>query len=182
MKEVRIVTMTIITGIIICAVVLHTYMQNLKLESYYQATKLKVGVIISGTLRCFDMTSIQIMFPPDQHEYILVASVNSFDGADKAIADGVVVITQEFEVPDSWEFVDRNKKFNSLNTVSMFYHNKLAYEELIRIAPDVDIIVKYRSDIVSSNVLHLPDFLDPSRLTVFHPLKNTFSCCPMCRK
>ena len=147
---------------------------------------MKIGVIFSGTLRCFDMKSFQRSFPPGKHEYIIVASVNpqedstnSTEILEKTIEirdDGIIVITKQFEIPESWKFVDRRTRFNNMNTVSMFFHNKSAYEELISRAPDVDLIVKYRSDISSSLELveSFETFETFKSLEVFHPVINTY--------
>ena len=153
---------------------------------------MKIGIIFSGTLRCFDRAAFDRYFPGDVgHEYIVVASINSginssginsgdsginssgINSGDSGINSGdsgIIQYVKEFRVPDSWHFVNRNVMWNSVNTSSMYFHNKSAYAELMTIAPDVDIVVKFRSEVVSDAVFPLPDTALPlDEMRVYQP-------------
>lgn len=130
---------------------------------------MKVGVIFSGVIRQFDPAFFdQNVIHDKNHEYTIIASCNTENTESK---DSFHVFSvEECAIPEHWGFVGKKTQWNNYNTVSMYFHNKRAFIVLLERVPDVDIVLKYRSDIITNQKLELPSSVSSN--TIYVPDSN----------
>lgn len=78
-----------------------------------------------------------------------------------------------YSVPRDWNFIKQNHAWNGYNTASMYYHNSRALEIAMKEFPEAEVVVKYRSDVVSSHTFpHAEGALDEK--TIYLPNGNDY--------
>ena len=134
---------------------------------------MKIGIIFSGVIRDFDTELFKTRVIQNNPDIVaVIASCNYL------CHDNVEYITQyveECKTPDHWQFVSRRCNWNNYNTVSMHYHNKRAFDILTQIVPDVDIVIKYRSDVQTTNNFPIPEASTIEPNTIYVPEINHYN-------
>jgi hypothetical protein len=153
--------------------------------AYYKQlyeSKIKYAMLISGRWNChqYNLFPQILKYLNDNKDEWIDIHVAVNDDADKLndylndkFMDAPFVSSftcKKFEVPDYYINHSNNAANNSRNTISMFYTQMLAYQQLLQYAKyyKYNIVIKYRPDITSQNLPNLKDFIEYENIDIIY--------------
>jgi len=130
--------------------------------------KMKVALFFGGTVRKFDADRFNDNIATEG--MITIASLNEIDKRIRGFKQYV----DQYHIPHTWTFVDTSIDWLNKNSVSMFYHNKRAFDHIESMGIPFDVIVKFRSDINTTSKFPYPTSI-PEDNTIYVPEEYHYS-------